>query len=287
MRYFFYAIVILGATFFFGWIGFAVAFFLAIGADLFSGKRIDIDHSEPFFSKTNTASIADVHFFELFGYLCKIDGVVSRDEIRGVEVIFDDLWFSAEDRAAAIAAFNDGKQADFDFDGTLAEVSKLELQPQTAAQLIHLMNVVVASADGSGLIEKERVLLFRIGRAFGLSIRQIAEILMVPQQQYWDQQAAQDETHQGEYDDESNRSTHWHQERAADSKSTLQMAYDTLGLGEDASSKTMIRRYKKLRSQYHPDKLSPAASEKKRTAAARRFTEIQRAWDIVRVRHGI
>lgn len=264
MRYFVAALIIMTATFVFGWVGFLIGPLIAFGVFLFSNKRIYVDHSQPFFSDTNTASIQDVHFFELFGFLCKIDGVVTRDEIRGVEVIFDHLRFSPEERAAAIEGFNRGKQADFDFESVLHEVRRLNLRTETAVQLVHLMNVVVANADGSGLVIEERNLLFRIGDAFGLTQAQIAEILML-----------------GNADADEQYAT------AEPTVNALQRAYSTLGISESASAKEMSRQYRKLRSRYHPDKLAKSASDVEQANAARRFDDIQRAWDIVRVHHGI
>lgn len=264
MRYLTAVLIVMTATLLLGWIGLLVGPLIAFGVFQFSNKRIYIDHSQPFFSSTNTASIEDVHFFELFGYLCKIDGIVSRDEIQGVEVIFDHLRFSDEDRAAAIAGFNRGKQPNFDFDGVLNEVGRLNLRTEVAGQLIHLMNVVVANADGSGLVEEERNLLFRIGEAFGLTQVQIAEILML-----------------GNADERSSAA------RVEPTVDTLQRAYSTLGFSESTPPKDMSRRYRKLRSRYHPDKLARTVSDAERATAARRFDDIQRAWDIVRVHHGI
>ena len=264
MRIFTWLFLILAATLIFGWSGFLVGCLIAFGVSLFRNRRVEIDHSQPFFSSTKPASIEDVHFFELFGYLCKIDGVVSRDEIHGVEVVFDHLQFTSEDRADAIAAFNRGKQRDFDFRGVLEHISQLHLPPDVAAQLIHLMNVVVANADGSGLVAEERNLLFRIGDAFGLTTDQIAEILMLRHRDDRERAVGHDQA-----------------------SNSLELAYETLGFEEDMNETEMSRRYRKLRSRYHPDKLAKTASSAQRNAAERRFTEIQRAWDIVRVHHGL
>ncbi|MCY4094680.1 MAG: TerB family tellurite resistance protein [Gammaproteobacteria bacterium] len=264
MRYIVAALIIMSATFLFGWVGFLIGPLIAFGVFLFSNKRIYVDHSQPFFSNTNTASIQDVHFFELFGYLCKIDGVVTRDEIQGVEVIFDHLRFSPAERAAAIEGFNRGKQPDFDFESVLYEVRRLNLRTEIAVQLIHLMNVVVANADGSGLVVEERNLLFRIGDAFGLTQAQIAEILML-----------------GNAGASAQNST------AEPTVNALERAYSTLELSESATPKEMSRQYRRLRSRYHPDKLARSVSDSERAAAARRFDDIQRAWDIVRVHHRI
>ncbi|MCE2406320.1 MAG: TerB family tellurite resistance protein [Pseudomonadales bacterium] len=264
MRYLISTLIVMTSTFVFGWTGLLVGSLIAFGVFQFSNKRVYVDHSQPFFSSTSTASIEDVHFFELFGYLCKIDGVVSRDEIRGVEVVFDHLRFSPEDRAAAIAGFNRGKHPDFDFESTLHEVRQLNLRLEIAVQLVHLMNVVVANADGSGLVVEERDFLFRIGNAFGLTASQIAEILMLP-----------------------GTGERAQQTREVSPANALQRAYETLGFEASSTPKEMSRQYRKLRSRHHPDKLAASVSDAERAAAARRFNDIQRAWDIVRVHHGI
>ena len=126
------------------------------------------------------------------------------------------------------------------------------------------MNVVVANADGSGLVVEERNLLFRIGDAFGLTQAQISEILMLGDAGSGEQEASTEPT-----------------------GNALQRAYNTLGFAESATPKEMSRQYRKLRSRYHPDKLGKSVSDAERVTAARRFDDIQRAWDIVRVHHGI
>lgn len=263
MRYVISFIVVFLATLFFDWIGLVIGVIFAFGIGLFGGRRIHVDKSEPFFTNVNQASIEDVHFFELFGFLCKVDGIVSRDEIQGVEVVFNHLGFTDAQRQAAIEGFNRGKQPDYDFEGTLEVIQRLRLSREMGVQLIHLMNVVVANADGGGLVAEERDLLFRIGAAFGLPPQTIAEVLMFRQE----------------------RTTYDQAHEPADSKSTLERAYETLELQETMTPKEMSRVYRKLRSRYHPDKLARTVSSAQRTRAERRFTEIQRAWDIVRVHH--
>ena len=259
--------IILVSTIVFGWVGLAIGILIAFGVSWLFGQQITIDHSEPFFGETQPASIWDVHFFEMFGYLCKIDGVVSRDEIRGVEVVFDHLGFSGDERVEAISRFNRGKRADFDFQAALDEIRQLRLDVHTAANLIHLMNIVVANADGSGLVVEERDLLFQIGNAFGLNDAVISEVLLLGSTNARQQQS---------------RSIPRQSPQQA-----LEIAYSTLGIDPSSSDKEIARSYRKLRGKHHPDRLPKGASEADHAAAEKRFNEIQRAWDIVRVHHGM
>lgn len=277
MRYVVAVTVALISTVLFDWVGLIFGCLVGFGLVLLGKSRIRVDHSQPFFASQQPVSYQDVHFFELFGYLCKIDGVVSRNEIEGVELVFEHLGFSLQERQEAIASFNHGKSPTFDFESTLQSVRQLHLSVASAERLLHLMNVVVANADGSGLIAEERHLLFRIGEAYGLSIRQIGEILMLTQDEYssfTDQQ--QEHARSGK------------RAPGADySKSTLQRAYETLNINPNASAREASKSYKRLRSKHHPDKLPKQASESERQTAARKFDEIQRAWDIARVHFNV
>jgi len=57
--------------------------------------------------------------FAVMGALCKTDGVVTREEIKAAERIFDMLQLGADQRRDARAAFNRGKQPDFDLDAAV------------------------------------------------------------------------------------------------------------------------------------------------------------------------
>ena len=267
LRVLIYGTVFVLSIVFFGWVGLVIAPLLSFGISQFFGRPIKVDQSEPLFAKTSYASLWDAQFFELFGYLCKVDGVITRDEIAGVEVVFNHLEFDQEKRAEAIAAFNRGKDPSFNFGEALDTIRGLHLRQDVAISLIHLMNVVVTNADGSGLIAEERNLLYAIGSAFGLTVDTITQVLFLGQ---------------GEGRSQSGQS------RIQDKPSNvLEIAYETLGIQKDSAPKDMKRRYRRLRGNAHPDRLPKSASPAEREAAEKRFTEIQRAWDIVRVQHGI
>ncbi|MDH7454028.1 DnaJ domain-containing protein [Luteimonas composti] len=60
-------------------------------------------------------------------------------------------------------------------------------------------------------------------------------------------------------------------------------AYRALGLDQDASDEEIDQAYRRLMSQYHPDKLAGAAPEL-REQAERRSREINAAYDRIRQR---
>lgn len=59
--------------------------------------------------------------------------------------------------------------------------------------------------------------------------------------------------------------------------------YRILGIGEDSSDEELDRAWRKLMSQYHPDRVAGAADEF-RVIAERRSREINAAYDRVRTR---
>ena len=229
--------------------------------------------NEPLFgSPDSQQSSRDVYsiykqtqFFELFGCLCKVDGVVSRDEIDAVESIFNHLGFTETEVDSAKSAFRVGKSESFEFSDALLELNQLSIGLQVAAQLLHLLNVVVANTGG-GLVQKEREMLFAIGRAYGLIDSVIADILMLG-------------------NPSGDRGSQSNDDRLAD-KSSMDLAYERLEIDASTSLKQAERNYRRLRSRYHPDKLPANASEAQKSSAERQFNDVQRAWDIVRVHHG-
>ncbi len=63
--------------------------------------------------------------FSVMGALCKADQVVTRDEIKAVEQIFTMLRLQDEQRRRARAAFNQGKQPDFNLDAAVDRFAQI------------------------------------------------------------------------------------------------------------------------------------------------------------------
>jgi DnaJ like chaperone protein len=68
----------------------------------------------------------------------------------------------------------------------------------------------------------------------------------------------------------------------------LQQSYAALGLKEDASAQEIKKAYRKLVSQYHPDKLvSQGLPEEMMEMSKKRVREINAAYDKIKVSKGI
>ena len=274
LRFLIYVAVVIVFTAIGEGIGFVIGVLTCVGLHFVFVKKPTHAYDDPFSytgegadeSQGNYLTLANIQFFEIFGHLCKIDGVVSRDEIEGVEVVFRHLSFNEMEREEAIDAFRRGKEPDFDFEGALEQLQQTHFETIVASQLLHLLNVVVANIESGGLVREERAMLNRIGSAMGLQPEAINDILTLGQRQ-WGQGT--------------------HTQPGAEPKSTIALAYESLELDEDASVRQIERAYRKLRSRHHPDKLLRSASDEEREATEKRFKDVQKAWDVLRVHHNL
>ena len=88
--------------------------------------------------------------FSVMGAVCKADSVVTRDEIRTVEKIFTMLRLQAEQREQAKAAFNRGKQPEFDLDAAVDRFGRVSHRRAPLVQLFLQLQCMAIAADGKG-----------------------------------------------------------------------------------------------------------------------------------------
>lgn len=198
--------------------------------------------------------------FAIMGALCKADNVVSRDEINAVEQIFRMLNLHGEQRDQAKAAFNRGKQADFDLDSAVDQFAQLTRGRGPLLQLFLQLQVMAVAADGR-IDPAEHEMLVRIARRLGLSeadVSQLEALLRATK----DGRAAPGGPPP--------------QDRLAD-------AYTALGVTPDSENAEIKRAYRKLISQNHPDKLAARGlPESMRPVAEERSRELNAAYDLLK-----
>jgi DnaJ like chaperone protein len=199
--------------------------------------------------------------FATMGALCKADGVVTRDEIAVTEQLFVRLGLSAEQKAAAKAAFNRGKAPDFDLD---AEVSSFARSARGSAALFQLflqLQLAVVAADGQ-IHPAEREMLVRVARGLGLGDRDVARLeALLRGAAAGGSAAASGPPPQQRLDD----------------------AYTALGVEPTATPTEIKRAYRKLMSENHPDKLAAKGlPENLRQLAEERAREINAAYELVK-----
>ncbi|MFW6092444.1 MAG: co-chaperone DjlA [Pseudomonadota bacterium] len=194
--------------------------------------------------------------FAAMGALSKADEVVTRDEIRAAEAVFDRMGLSAEQRKSAKAAFNRGKAPDFDLD---AEMDKLAAICRGRSALLGLFlqaQLMAVAADGQ-VHPAEHEMLVRMARRLGISEADVARL-------------------------EAALRAGAGEASGAPSASRLDDAYEALGVSPSASDAQIKRAYRRLMSENHPDKLAgKGLPENMREIAEERTREITEAYRLI------
>jgi len=199
--------------------------------------------------------------FAVMGALCKADGQVTRDEIRVAEQFFDKLGLSKEQRAAARASFNRGKEAGFDLAAEIEHLRGVVRNNQPLLQLFLQVQLSAIAADGV-LHEAEHGMLLRVARLLGLSeldLKRLEAML------------------RGASGTSAGSGAGGRDEKP------LADHYATLGLEPSASDAEVKKAYRRWMSKYHPDKLaSSGMPENMRSVAEERVREIRSAYDRIK-----
>ena len=197
--------------------------------------------------------------FSIMGAIAKADNVVTRDEIRVAEEVFDRLHLGPEQREAAKAAFNRGKAPGFDLDAAVDAFARIGRGP--LLQLFLQVQYMAIAADGK-VHPAEHAMFVHVARRLGLTERDVAQLeaLLRTASAGARSQAGQPPPRQ-----------------------RLEDAYAALGLNPNATNAEIKRAYRRLMSQNHPDKLAARGlPESMREIAEERSREINGAYDLIK-----
>jgi DnaJ like chaperone protein len=203
--------------------------------------------------------------FTLMGRIAKSDGRVSEQEVAVTEQLMGRMGLSAEHRKEAIALFKRGAAPEFAVD---AQLERFMADCGAHPNLRHMLLMFLfstAAADGA-LDSAEHALLSRIATRIGFSAAAFEQLLRMF--------SAQDAFSQAP--------------GAPARAHELKDAYAALGVSEDTDDRAVKHAYRRLMSQYHPDKLiAEGMPEDMVRMATERTQEIQNAWELVRKARGI
>ncbi|MFW5450245.1 MAG: co-chaperone DjlA [Methylophagaceae bacterium] len=196
--------------------------------------------------------------FVLMGKLAKADGHISKDEINHVEQFIKQMGMSSEHRSEAITQFKRGSAGDFDISSTLDQFMTTCGHTLNLKQALLMYLIVIALADGK-IDSSEQALLEKIASRLGYSDAQFKQLLdMVLNQSHF-----------------SGGQAH--------SANAIEDAYKALGVTKDNTDQEIKRAYRKLMSQYHPDKLiGQGLPEDMIAVATKQAQEIQVAYDLIK-----
>lgn len=200
--------------------------------------------------------------FAVMGALCKADGLVSRDEIQMAETMFVRFRLNEEQKAKARAAFNRGKQPEFDLEGELSRFLHASGRQPALLQMFLQVQVSAVAADGS-IHPAEHEMLVRIARGLGLPESQVDQL----------EAMLRGGAHAGQAGGARQRS----------SADQISDAYKVLGVAPSVSDAELKKAYRKLMSENHPDKLAgKGLPESMREMAEERTREISHAYDVIK-----
>ncbi|MFT5260684.1 MAG: DnaJ like chaperone protein [Saprospiraceae bacterium] len=213
--------------------------------------------------------------FTLMGALAKSDERVTEQEIKQAEQYMLDLGLTGERRGQAIVYFKNGSSDDFNIDNTLSAFLEA---CQGSAKLKHLVLVYligIAIADGV-IHSSEDALLRNIASSLGYASPSYEMLLkmVLAQSQFSQNQAGGGSRYQDQrYQQTGARPT---------SQQELAAAYQALGAKNTDSNSVVKKAYRKLISEFHPDKLiGQGLPEDMIKVATQRTQEIQTAYQII------
>lgn len=202
-------------------------------------------------------------FFSILGHISKADGNVSSNSIRTVEKVITAMKCSITQRKVAIQAFNQGKNHNFNLQDALQRVHVyLLFHPQQEDTLIkHIISV--GHADGKPT-KRKRNLLHIITSSINKKVFNHHQQWQNWQEHQWEHAQHQRAPHQ-----QQQPPLHW--------------AYQTLDCSSNDSLETVTKKYRKLLSKYHPDRLAAKnASENEIKAANDKTHDIKKAFDMIK-----
>ncbi|MGJ0492320.1 co-chaperone DjlA [Methylobacter sp.] len=200
--------------------------------------------------------------FSVMGHIAKVDGRVTPEEIALANRIMDQMAISSAMRTTAINLFQQGKQADFPLDAVLAQFRRECHWRFDLIRMFVEIQLQAAFADGALNDYEERVLLhictqLRVSRFDyeRLKIQLKAEYRFFGQGRQY---------------------------QKARRQSSLEDAYEVLGLSSVASDAEVKRAYRRLISQHHPDKLvAKGLPEAMMTIAKEKTQQIRKAYETI------
>lgn len=199
--------------------------------------------------------------FSVMGHISKADGRVSKDEIRMATRIMEDMNLTPDQREAARALFNEGKEDGFDLHAVLSQFRR-EIGRRTTLQRMFI-EILCYAAYADGVLHPEENHLLRL---------------------------VCDEIGYSSYELESTLASvyaEFHHRRQGYGRISLDDAYSVLDVPENAGDAEVKKAYRRLISQHHPDKLvAKGLPEEMMKIATQRTHEIRQAYERIKEHRG-
>jgi DnaJ like chaperone protein len=211
--------------------------------------------------------------FTVMGHVAKSDGRVSEQDIAAARRIFRQFNLGEADTRAAMQFFTEGKQPGFDPAELLAELAAAcRGRPGVLRMFLEIQMRAALMADG--LQGATRAAVLRVASAVGIGAVEFAHL----------EAFLRFQAHAGAHAPGGGAGPR----SAPGGATSLDEAYEVLGVRRAASDAEVKRAYRKLMSENHPDKLVARGLPESMLEVAKQKTQaIQAAWERVREARGM
>jgi len=218
--------------------------------------------------------------FLTLGKLAREDGRVSREEIDRAELIFLQLGVTGDRRKQAIDHFRRGASGECNFRDEIARFANGPASIMQKSSFIELLVIFsIEEKDGYAQLNPHyRELLAEIVGIMGIdlaSFDRLVEVL-VAQANFFNEQQAEYSAGSAQPGSRASRRT------------SLEMAYQALDASESDSDDEIKKKYRRLLSKYHPDKIIGRGIGKEAVKLGKEKTQqITRAYDRIKLARGM
>jgi DnaJ like chaperone protein len=203
--------------------------------------------------------------FQSMGYLAKVDGRVTENEIRAARSVMHRLGLGPAAVRNAINWFEEGKDPAFSLVQTMRKLRRVDARAAEERTMFARLVLEVSLAKAR-LQKKERAAIWTMCTELGVGRVELAQMeAMIRAQRGFRRSPAGD----------------------ADA-ARVRDAYDALGIKQDASNDEIKTAYRRLMNRNHPDKIASSNPDAEVLAESERRTrEVRTAYELLKARRAI
>lgn len=229
-------------------------------------------------------------FFAMFatmGHLAKSKGRVTETDIAQAQHLMETLELRGDTMREAQQAFREGKDSAFPLEATLRRFRQDSRGRFDLLQLF-MEQLVSAALSDSKLERREYDVLLRASRALGFNKFELDRWLLMAGASARFRKSEHGQSHRTKSHQQRQHGRQQREYQQQQVQSSVQDAYQSLGINEAVSDLELKKTYRKLMREHHPDKLTAQGLPQEMVkTATRRSQEIQAAYDRIKRARGL